>query len=274
MADTATLRGRLAQRSPKQIARAIRRRAWRALFASGLPLPHALRSSYGPRLVTRRDDVTFGLCLAGSYGDFLSGFIERLDEPFVFLDIGANIGLYSLIAAASPHCVEALAFEPVPATYRYLVENCAINRAERVSPFCGAVTADPVGLVEMAFSSRHSGAAHIAGASGGWSAIRSLAIGPQTLDAALQRSRPTRIVVKIDVEGAEAAVLDVLQATASHRDIQDVFIEVATASHGAEGVARLYATLEALGLEEVGRSGDPAHYDAHFRRKVATGQSS
>lgn len=40
------------------------------------------------------------------------------DKPFIFFDIGANVGVYSLYAATSPECdVEVHAFEPNPVAY-------------------------------------------------------------------------------------------------------------------------------------------------------------
>jgi FkbM family methyltransferase len=49
----------------------------------------------------------------------------------VFLDIGANVGVYSLIAAASED-VRVVAFEPHPVTFSFLEENVRINHKEKM----------------------------------------------------------------------------------------------------------------------------------------------
>jgi hypothetical protein len=46
-----------------------------------------------------------------------------------FIDVGANTGLYSLIAAAVSEDVNVVAFEPLPQIYAKLVENIRLNEA-------------------------------------------------------------------------------------------------------------------------------------------------
>ena len=61
-------------------------------------------------------------------------------EGAVLWDIGANIGLLSLYAAARSD-VRVLAFEPAAATYAVLVKNIEINRmSDRVSAYCIALS--------------------------------------------------------------------------------------------------------------------------------------
>ena len=49
-------------------------------------------------------------------------------QPFdLFIDAGANLGLYALLMARSGRFVDILAFEPDPRNYRQLVTNIALN---------------------------------------------------------------------------------------------------------------------------------------------------
>src|SRR3546814_8757450 len=85
----------------------------RALAA--LPLPRAqdvVTSRYGVKLRANWRDRTFQYCRAATYGRDLSGFLAAQDSPFAFVDIGANQGLYSLLAARNPPCARVIAFEP------------------------------------------------------------------------------------------------------------------------------------------------------------------
>ncbi len=94
------------------------------------------RTPYGVLMRSNWGDFTFELCYNGSYGTTLSDFLTAQRAPFIFLDIGANQGLYSLIAAANPQCAQAYAFEPVAATLTILRDNIQLNHhAARVTVF-------------------------------------------------------------------------------------------------------------------------------------------
>src|SRR3546814_19160807 len=106
------------QRSPRAAflnygGRKTLHKGWvRALAA--LPLPRAqdvVTSRYGVKLRANWRDRTFQYCRAATYGRDLSGFLAAQDSPFAFVDIGANQGLYSLLAARNPQCARVIAFE-------------------------------------------------------------------------------------------------------------------------------------------------------------------
>ena len=58
-----------------------------------------VKSTYGVFLKANYRDVTFRLCILGCYGNFYCNRLKNIDEEFIFLDIGANQGIYSLIAS-------------------------------------------------------------------------------------------------------------------------------------------------------------------------------
>jgi FkbM family methyltransferase len=57
---------------------------------------------------------------------FLLHFL-RAEDPFV--DIGANIGSYIILACAAVGA-RGFAFEPVPVTYKKLIENMRLNHLD------------------------------------------------------------------------------------------------------------------------------------------------
>lgn len=66
-------------------------------------------------------------------------WISAMSPGEVFLDVGANIGLYSLYAAF--HGLRVYAFEPQAASYAQLVKNIQINGlSEKVTAYCAALT--------------------------------------------------------------------------------------------------------------------------------------
>lgn len=118
--------------------------------------------------------------------------------PFRFIDAGANAGLYTL-AVRSLGPVEAIAIEPDPENLRRLSVNIEASGAEGVT------------LAPYALSDR-AGSAHLAasGTNRGETALGQdgIAVETRPLLALVEAAGWDRVdALKIDIEGAEAAVL-------------------------------------------------------------------
>lgn len=170
----------------------------------------ARETAYGVRMVPNFNDRTFRYCFFGTYGRHISDYLDAIDRPFVFLDIGANQGLFTLIAGRNPNCRHAVALEPIGRTFRLLDRNIELNGlAGRVTPVNAALS-DRAGAGEIRIKPNHSGAASM----NGHKLSREEESVPIALidAAALARSLPPEgdIVVKIDVEGHEEVVVEQL----------------------------------------------------------------
>ena len=106
-----------------------------------------VRSAYGVLMVPNWQDTTFRYCIFGTYGSDLSDLLLGQREEFVFVDIGANQGLYSLIAAQNPKCRQIIAFEPVPVTHARLAANVGLNGGAERTVLHQLAIADSVGVV-------------------------------------------------------------------------------------------------------------------------------
>lgn len=62
--------------------------------------------------------------------DFLCCWINK-NEPNIFIDIGANFGIYSLRISKLFKTLKVIAFEPVPITFNKLKINIKINNLEK-----------------------------------------------------------------------------------------------------------------------------------------------
>lgn len=131
--------------------------------------------------------------------------LASLQPGDVFVDVGANIGYYPVIATDAVGASGAvLAFEPDPANFRLLQENLAINSCQSV------VTAFELGLAE-----RDSTALlYLSADNAGDHQIFAASDGRSTLPVALRngscflRGRIQRLdVLKVDVQGAEYLVM-------------------------------------------------------------------
>jgi FkbM family methyltransferase len=131
---------------------------------------------------------------------------ERLKAGMVFYDLGANIGLFTLIGArcVGPHG-RVFAFEPDPAVCVHLRENVTRNGFSNVDVVEAAVSsttgladfvrADPKVSPDLGFGRIDSGNAGPAAIR-----VRSIALKHFLQDA------PAPNVIKCDVEGAETEI--------------------------------------------------------------------
>jgi FkbM family methyltransferase len=124
-------------------------------------------------------------------------------RPFVFVDIGANVGLFSLFVAATARIARILAIEPEPGNFARLAFNIAANPRLPITPLALAL-GDAEGTAFIVLNARDRGGTRMA--AGG------------TPDGIEVKCRPLLAVVrdagltgidalKIDVEGAEDKVL-------------------------------------------------------------------
>jgi FkbM family methyltransferase len=210
-----------------------------------------VRSRYGVKLKADWNDATFNFCYFGSYGPALADFLASVAYDFVFVDIGANVGLYSLLAASNAKCSSVVAFEPVARTFALLEQNIAANGQDgRILPIQAAVS-DACGVAEIKKLPAHSGMASLSDFS--WRTERELV---RTIDVSeLDAVVPDRggLVVKIDVEGHEEAVVAELAKSRHFDRITAIFYEV---SEDWIDPARVRAELERGGFRRFTRHGD------------------
>jgi FkbM family methyltransferase len=217
-----------------------------------------VRSAYGVLMVPNWQDTTFRYCIFGTYGSDLSDLLLGQAEDFVFVDIGANQGLYSLIAAQNPRCRSIIAFEPVPQTHARLAANVALNGGAERTVLHRQAIADSVGEVEISVAEGHTGTATLAGREAGQSdgGVTISTIDAPLVDPLLAGELP--MFVKIDVEGLEAVVIAELAKTASFARVEGIFYEVDDRWASAREIETL---LRAAGFTRFAKYGRGHHYD-------------
>lgn len=127
----------------------------------------------------------------------------------LLLDIGANIGIFS-IGLASPGCCQTLAFEPVPGTYQQLSANIALNPQLPVQALPVGLSSEP-GLLRMETCSDIQN--HVVGKEAATTSSSTQTLAFLTLDIVMESMgletlrEHDRLAIKIDVERHERAVL-------------------------------------------------------------------
>ena len=143
----------------------------------------------------------------------------------VFLDVGANFGYYSLLAARLGIFDEIHAFEPHPENYKRLLWHIKANNFESV------ITPHNVGANDAARDMRMLSGENLDGALmrlKDGDIADSVAVKTATLDS-LFSFRGRNICVKIDTEGYEAKVLKGAENLLAHND---AFLQVEIWSGG------------------------------------------
>jgi FkbM family methyltransferase len=148
------------------------------------------------------------------------GFLlHLLRSNDLFVDIGANVGVYTVLAAGAIGAT-AVAVEPVPDTFAKLLTNLCANALD------GKVKPHNIGLGRststLRFTSDQDTTNHVI-TDENWTGP-SVDVPVQTLDAVLNGQAPA--LIKIDVEGWESEVLAGAEVTLGQPSLLGLIVEM------------------------------------------------
>jgi len=181
----------------------------RTLLSATTPSKRIIKQMDGFRMYLNPSDsgVSREILGSGGYEEFeLSLFRASLKPGMVLMDVGANIGYYSLSAASQTQDQATIyAFEPEPGVLASLRDNIALNSFKSIKPFDRAL-ADKRGVLRLNVDQANMGKHSLVQADGGNS--RQIEIQTLTMDEFVREQGISRVdLIKIDVEGAEGMVL-------------------------------------------------------------------
>ena len=148
--------------------------------------------------------------------------LPLVDE--IVLDVGANLGIVSVILARRFADRVVYAFEPNPTTYAALQDNLALNRCANVQAHAVAI-ADHDGSILFAANPKDRATTSITTAD----LPHAISVECSTIDSFLTRIAKAESVsfLKVDVEGFEALVFAGADDALKDRRIATVYFEVA-----------------------------------------------
>jgi FkbM family methyltransferase len=153
--------------------------------------------------ITPGETIGAAIALTGVYEFAPTELVKAYLRPGdVFVDVGANIGYYSLLAGERVGTAgSVLAFEPYAPVRERLLRNIALNRLQNVEviPSCVGSSTGRIFLAAPQQAS-NAGTASMQDAP----SASSVEVGVVRLDEAMAGRRAT--LIKVDVEGHEAAV--------------------------------------------------------------------
>ncbi|KAA6215481.1 FkbM family methyltransferase [Streptomyces albofaciens JCM 4342] len=167
------------------------------------------RARFGATFVTDTQDlIQRYIYLFGVWEPHLTRWLQRRLRPGdVFVDVGANIGYYSLLASRLVGDMGAVvALEASPDFHRVLLKQAAINGCGNVRAVNTAISDRDEMLTFVLASSHNMGANSIVPYAG--EAESTFEVAAQPLSDVLSSGEIARArVIKVDVEGAEGAVV-------------------------------------------------------------------
>ncbi len=184
--------------------------AWRKIYALLRPDDIVLVDAQGSRMYVKPDDsgISSAIFSLGVWEPQETALFHSLIKPgMTVLDVGANMGYYTLIAAKlvgdKGH---SYAFEPDPDNYRLIVKSVQVNGYRNVTVFNKAV-ADEFGRVKLYLESTNWG--HSLSAQNINDPAGAVEVETVTLDGlyALGKLGSKIDFIKLDVQGAEGLVV-------------------------------------------------------------------
>jgi FkbM family methyltransferase len=225
----------------------------------GYDIRFAVQSPYE---IERIDDMAME-------AEFIAQIVNAVRPGDVFLDVGANIGIISLLVAARGAAggVIVHSFEPEPRNAAELRRSIALNHLENRVIVHELGLGDRAGDVGLHVSGptgegRHS----ILFARPGSQRIR---IPIDTADQVVARLGCAPTMVKIDVEGAELLVLKGMSRLLQLGSVRDLFIEVHCSALEASGHSptNVRELLSELGYVPVRSSPRGGELHEHYQKR-------
>lgn len=230
-----------------------------------------LQSKFGPKMRVRRLDYTRRVALlrAGPGVEFYEDVFAEVDQlrrGMAFFDIGANAGLFTLIASARVGSNGlVLAFEPSMAVFKDLVDNLVENGATNVVPFNIALGSADELVSFDAGKDTHSG---IASVSREGTARCAQFRFDGLFDAIDAMCGDRAMVMKMDIEGAEVHALRSMTRLLGSPNLEKVVVEVDDALLQRFGTSErdLYEIFAHQGFDAKFGLGHGDHYNEIFTR--------
>ena len=228
-----------------------------------------LRDWRGPRVI----EPARGCVLqAETYEDFVTAWIIFYRQEYALprsattiVDLGANIGCFTLYAAHRQASARVLAVEPMPATFGRLEQTVSRNLlASRVIlRKSGVAASDGIRIIPDADAPSQSLGILPDDASASGTPITCESLGHLITTARAEFGREIDFL-KVDIEGAEHEAF----GAATRRDL-DAVREIAMEYHPNSSKAELFAALDRCGFELVrDRAFNAGSGVAHFRRRT------
>lgn len=227
-------------------------------------------SVYEVFLKRNNSDATYLMAISGCWGFRLFDILKSHKAKFAFVDIGANFGLYSLVAASNKNCKSIFAIEPNPIVFNQLKENISYNftdEASKITPLNFAISDSNTSL-PLNFNVNNLGKANLRGEVNRGSSINIECKNHLLLDNISSNINNLPLIIKIDVEGFEPVVISEIYKSNIKKNIVGLYIEVNPNWIDSCKLELMFNTIKKMGLSLAWRSVGEFQYDAYYVRDI------
>jgi FkbM family methyltransferase len=149
----------------------------------------------------------------------MSFLLHFLKEDDFFMDIGANVGVYSLLASGLNNC-NSISIEPIPQTFQYLKKNIELNQlSDKVNCLNIGLSNQPGDLY---FTNDRDTVNHVVNKK----SEKTTTVKVETLNQVFPQKNTNNILIKIDVEGFEYNVLKGGSDVLKNENVKAIIIEL------------------------------------------------
>ncbi|HKZ78747.1 MAG TPA: FkbM family methyltransferase [Pyrinomonadaceae bacterium] len=200
-------------------------------------------------------------------------WIDSFSDGSVFWDVGANVGVYSLYAAAG-HNVSVLSFEPLAANFHVLSKNIELNAfGSRVTAYCVALCgATGLGVLNMASSAMGAALSQFGqpGDKSPYCSDHTVCsmhgmIGFSIDDFIGQFDPPFPTYMKLDVDGLELTIIEGARRTLQNPKLRSLMVELSLSNkndrdHAVSLLNECGFVLDSLGAPQETEAGVGANH--------------
>jgi FkbM family methyltransferase len=181
-------------------------------------------SSYNIKFCNNFLDLTFIFYLLGSYNDsYFVNYLKNIKKKSYFIDVGANQGLYSIIASKNNNILHSYLFEPQNSISLLLKKNLQLNKIYYKCKIFKMAISDKNAYTKITLNKFHTGKSTINDVFFNSNHEIIQTVNSSYLNKKLNLNK--NIILKIDVEGHDYKVLLEMIKTKIFKQISAIYIE-------------------------------------------------